>query len=56
MKDASRMVGLIVNLHLASPQEAKNIIDIREIKDLCHLGSPHLPRIMALTATGVCFP
>ena len=38
-----RMVVLIINLHLVSPQEAENVIDIGETKGLNHLGSPHLP-------------
>ena len=50
------MVALIINLHLTGPLEAENIIDVGETKDLCHLGSPHLPQIMALRATGVCYP
>ena len=55
-KDASGMVALIINLHLAGPQGAENIIDVRETKGLHHLRSPHLPWIMALRATGVHYP
>ena len=32
-------------------QECK--IDVGETKGLCHLGSPHLPQIVDLRATGV---
>ena len=49
------MVVLIVNHHLVSPQEAKNITDIRETKGLNHLSSPHLPWTMGLRVTRVCY-
>ena len=38
------MVVLIINHHLIGPQEAKNIMDVRETKGLHHLSSPHLPK------------
>ena len=47
------MAALTVNHHCICPLEAKIAIDIGETKDLCHLGSPHLPWIMGLRATGV---
>ena len=50
------MVVLITNYHLIGPQEAKNIIDIRETKGLCHLSSPHLPQIVGLKVTEVHYP
>ena len=53
MKDASRDGGSDCQPSPHWPQEAKNAIDIRETKDLHHLGSPHLPQIMGLRATGV---
>ena len=53
MKDAMGMVVLIINPHHVSPQEAKTVIDIRETKGLCHLGSPPLPQTMGSRVTGV---
>ena len=50
------MVVPIITHQLISPQEAKNIIDVGETKGLHHLSSPHLPRIMGLTVTGVHYP
>ena len=50
-----RMVVPIINHHHVIPQEAKNAIDIGETKGLRHLGSPHLPHIMGLRVTGVCY-
>ena len=50
------MVPLIVNLHLTSPLEAENVIDVRETKGPCHLSSPHLPQIVGLRTTGVHYP
>ena len=47
------MVVLIINCYLVGPQEAENVIDIRETKGLNHLGSPHLPQTMGLRLTGV---
>ena len=47
------MVVPIVNCHLISPQEAENVIDVRETKGLNHLSSSHLPWTMGLRATGV---
>ena len=47
------MVVLTVNHHPISSQEAKNIIDIGETKNLHHLSSPHLPQTMGLRVTGV---
>ena len=47
------MVVLIINHHPIGPQEAKNIIDVRETKGLNHLGSLHLPWTVGLRATGV---
>ena len=55
LKDASGLVVLIINCHLISPQEAKNITNIRETKGLHHLGSPQLPWTMGSRATGVCY-
>ena len=48
-------LGLVVpfvNHHPISPQEAENIIDIWEIKDLNHLGSLYLPQTVGSRATG----
>ena len=39
-----------------APPGAENIIDVGETKGLHHLGSPHLPQIMGLRATGVHYP
>ena len=47
------MVVPIINHHLVGPQEAKNVTDIREIKGLHHLNSPHLPQTVSSRATGV---
>ena len=47
------MVVLIINHHLISPQEAENITDIREIKGLHHLSSPHLPQTMGSSVMGI---
>ena len=49
------MVVPIVNHHLISPQEAENVIDIRETTGLHHLSSPHLPQTVGLRATKVCY-
>ena len=49
------MVVLIINHHLVGPQEAENAIDIRETKGLHHLSSPHLPWIVGLRVTRVCY-
>ena len=49
------MVVLIINHHLIGPREAKNVIDVREIKGLHHLGSLNLPQIMGSRVTGVCY-
>ena len=49
------MVVQIVNHHHIGPREAENVIDVRETKALCHLSSPHLPWIMGLRVTGVCY-
>ena len=43
----------IINCHLIGPQEAKNVIDVRETKGLNHLGYPHLPQAVGLRATEV---
>ena len=53
MKDASEVMVLIINHNPNGPGEAENPIDIGETKGLYHLGSPHLPWIMGLRATGV---
>ena len=37
------------------PQEAENIIDIRETKGLNHLSSIHLPQTIGLRVTRVCY-
>ena len=47
------MVVLIINCHLVNPQEAENIIDIRDTKGLTHLGCLHLPQIVGSRVTGV---
>ena len=47
------MVVPIINHHPVDPQEAENVIDIRETKGLNHLSSPHLPQTVGLRATGV---
>ena len=47
------IVALIVNHHPVSPQEAGNIIDIRETKGLNHLGSPYPSQTVGSRATGV---
>ena len=47
------MVVLIINCHLINPQEAKNVMDIRETKGLNHLSSPYFPWTVGLRATGV---
>ena len=47
------MVVPIINCHPVSPQEAKNVIDIRETKGLNHLSSLHLPWTMDSRVTGV---
>ena len=47
------MVVLIDNCHLIGPQEAENITDIRETKDLYPLGSLNLPWTMGLRAPRV---
>ena len=47
------MVVLIFNHHLISPQEAKNVTDVRETKGLHHIGSPHLPQTMGSRVMGV---
>ena len=46
------MVVLIVNHCLVGPREAKNVMDVGEIKGLHHLNSPHLSQTMGLRATG----
>ena len=47
------MVVLTINCLPIGPQEAKNIIDIRETKDLDHLSFPHLPHTVGSRVTGV---
>ena len=47
------MVVLIVNHHPIGPQEAENIIDVRETRGLNHLSSLHLPQTVALRVTGI---
>ena len=49
------MVVLIINCHLIGPQEAENVIDVGETKGTNHLGSPHLPWMVGLRATRVCY-
>ena len=49
------MVAQINNHHHVGPQEAENVINVRETKGLHHLGFPHLPQIMGSRATGVCY-
>ena len=47
------MVVLINNYHPIGPQEAKNVIDVRETKGLNHLSSLHLPKTVGLRVTRV---
>ena len=49
------MVVLTINHHPIGPQEAENVIDVRETKGLNHLSSPHLPQTVGLRATRVCY-
>ena len=47
------MVVLIINHHLIGPQEAENMVDVRETKGLNHLSSLHLPLTAGSRVTGV---
>ena len=52
-KDGSGDGGSDHQLYPIGPQEAKNVIDVRETKGLNHLGSLHLPQTVGLRVIGV---
>ena len=47
------MVVPIINCHFIGPQEAENVIDIRETKGLNHLSFPQLPWTVGSRVTKV---
>ena len=53
IKDTLRDGGS--NHHHIGPQEAETTTDVRGTRGLHHLSSRHLPQIMDLRATGVCY-